>query len=408
MTAPVLPLWVLAAHAQHSGSEEREAFAGVARRAAGGHDPAGLLVTCHRVELMGARDGGIASTVGRAAASEGITGVREYAGRAAAEHLFRLAAGLESAVTGEDEILHQVRGLLDAVRVAVPADPVLARALELAISVGRRARADRQRPEERSLADRALDWVAARGTPLAGARVLVAGAGVMGRALAVGASRRGASVTVASRDPVHARALALAVDGAWTSLADAARQGLWDADVVLVALGGPWAGVDAAPWTYAAPVDRANDRPLPITVDLSSPAALPLPARAALGGRYTDVDRLFAARPTVGAEAARVRAEYVSHAEALIAETCDRFERWVAARPSVETLRALRASAEERRARDLERLLRRLPGLEPRERELVEAFSEQLVAGILHGPSARLHDDADGAAARAARMLFDL
>jgi len=446
VTGSALPLWVLAAHAQHAGSEERAAFAGVARRAAGGREPAGLLVTCHRVELMGARDGELASTVERAAASEGIAGVREYAGRPAAEHLFRLAAGLESAVTGEDEILHQVRELLDAVRAATPADPVLARALELAISVGRRARADRPRPEERSLADRAFDWVTSRGTRIAGARVLVAGAGVMGRALAVGASRRGAGVTVASRDPAHARAVALAVDGAWTSLMDAARQGLWSFDVVLVALGGPWTGLDVGSWTHAEPragvaapaeaasgapgmpaedslpvatdavvpptavlpVDRAKDRPLPVTVDLSSPSALPLPARAALGGRYTDVDRLFATRPTVGAEAARIRAAYVSHAEALVADACERFERWVAARPSVETLRALRAAAEERRARDLERLLRRLPGLEPRERELVEAFSEQLVAGILHGPSARLHDDADGAAARAARMLFDL
>ncbi len=398
MTGSALPLWVLAAHAQHSGSDERAAFAGVARSAAGGGEPAGLLVTCHRVELVGARDGDLASTVEHAATSAGIAGVRAYAGRAAAEHLFRLAAGLESAVTGEDEILHQVRGLLDAVRAARPADPVLVRALELAISVGRRARADRPRPEERSLADRSLDWVASRGIRIAGARVLVAGAGVMGRALAVGASRRGGGVTVASRDPAHARAVALSVDGTWTSLADAAREGLGNYDVVLVALGGVWSGLDGGSWAHTPPV----------TVDLSSPSALPLPARAALDGRYTDVDRLFAARPTVGAEAARIRAEYVSHAEALVADACDRFERWVAARPSAETLRALRAAAEERRARDLERLLRRLPGLEPRERELVEAFSEQLVAGILHGPSARLHDDADGAAARAARMLFDL
>jgi glutamyl-tRNA reductase len=462
VTGSALPLWVLAAHAQHSGSEERAAFAGVARTAAGDREPSGLLVTCHRVELMGARDEEFASAVQRAAASAGITGVREYAGRRAAEHLFRLAAGLESAVTGEDEILHQVRELLDAVRAEAPADPVLVRALEVAISVGRRARADRPRPEERSLADRALDWAASQGTPLAGARVLVAGAGVMGRALAVGASRRDASVTVASRDPAHARALALAVDGAWTTLAAAARRQLSSFDVVLVALGGAWTGLDEGSWTHTDPaaiaapagvatgspgmpaadalpatpgsaappmsavsslaaaqtsavcsqavlsVDGTNARSLPITVDLSSPPALPLPARVALGGRYTDVDRLFAARPAVGAEAARIRAEYVSHAEALVADACDRFERWVAARPSVETLRALRAAAEERRVRDLERLLRRLPGLEPRERELVEAFSEQLVAGILHEPSARLHDDADGAAARAARVLFDL
>jgi glutamyl-tRNA reductase len=445
VTESALPLWVLAAHAQHSGSDARAAFAGVARSATAAGAPAGLLVTCHRVELMGAREEGLAATVARAAASAGIGGIRAYAGRPAAEHLFRLAAGLESAVTGEDEILHQVRELLDAVRTATPADPVLARALELAISVGRRARADRPRPEERSLADRALDWVASRGVPLSGARVLVAGAGVMGRALAVGASRRGASVTVASRDPGHARELALAVDGAWMSLADAARHELRHSDAVLVALGGPWTGLDDGRWVHPEaaavatraevagdtaavpgmapaaaspaatgastgerPLDPASDRPLPITVDLSSPPALPAPARAALGGRYTDVDRLFAARPTVGAEAARIRAEYVSHAEALVADACDRFERWVAARPSVQTLRALRAAAEARRARDLERLLRRLPGLEPRERELVEAFSERLVAGILHGPSARLHDDADGAAARAARMLFDL
>ncbi len=412
MTDRALPLWILAAQADRHTAEARAAFAHLARGAEA--DAAAFLETCHRVEIVATRDEARRS-IEVAAHDLSVDGLRSYDGRQAAEHLFRLAAGLESAVTGEDEILHQVRQLLDDVRDADPPDPVLIRALELAIGVGRRARAERERPQERGLADRALDWVGARGVGLPGSRVLVAGAGVMGRALAVGAGRRGADVAVASRDEGHAARVARIVDGEASSL-EAAAGRFWTADAVLVALAGPWQALEAEgrPAAGRAAADATRDGSdgfppeCPVVVDLSSPPALPASVRTALADRHAGIDELFAERPERGAEAERVRREYVAHAEGLVAQAVDRFERWVEARPSTEMLRALRETAEQRRVRDLERLLRRLPDLGPRERALVTEFSEQLVAGILHRPSARLHDDADGSAAEAARRLFGL
>ncbi len=428
MSGDAIPLWVLGAPAGRHGAEERSRFARIVLDLADERARAGLLVTCHRVELFGtaAADAAVAvapaAAIERAARAAGLEGLRRYQGRAAARYLFRLAAGLESAVTGEDEILHQVRGLLDAVRTVVPADPLLVRALELAIGVGRRARAEQPRPQERSLADRAFDWLAGHQGRIRGGRIVVAGAGVMGRALAVGAARRGAAVTVASRDPERARALATAIGGSWASLDEAAGR-VAQADALLVALSGRWdalaerwAGPDGADGPSRDPLpivdaDGVAARPsdwMPLVVDLSSPQAVPEPVRAALGARFIDVDRLFARRPATAARAEAIRRAYVARAEALVEEACALYARWVAARPSVETLRALRASVEAERAQELERLLRRLPDLEPRERALVAAFSEQLVARILHRPTVRLHDDADGTAAQAARLLFDL
>ena len=406
MTAHPLPFWVLAAQPGSHDAEERSTFTGIVREQLGGRDGGGLLVTCHRVELYGVGGETLVSALEEKAGAHGLAPLRRYRGQDGVRHLLRLAAGLESAVTGEDEILHQVRGLLDAVRESGHADPAMVRALELALGVGRRARAERSRPRERSLADRALDWVATRGGQIRGGSVVVAGAGVMGRALAAGAARRGASVTVASRDPERARALARAIGGSWASLGEAATHAM-EARVLLIALGGRWDAF-ADQWRLVAPRWSAPDGQPPLTVDLSSPPAIPEPVRAALGEQYIDVDHLFARGPSAAAEAEEVRHAYVEHAERLVDEACKQYARWIAARPSVATLRSLRASAEEQRARELERLFRRLPGLDARERELVAEFSEQLVARLLHGPSARLHDDTDGAAAEAARRLFDL
>ncbi len=406
MTAHPLPFWVLAAQPGSHDAEERSAFTEIVREQTDGRDGAGLLVTCHRVELYGVGGESVASSLEATAGARGLAPLRRYRGQDGVRHLLRLAAGLESAVTGEDEILHQVRGLLDAVRESGHADPAMVRALELALGVGRRARAERSRPQERSLADRALGWVATRGGQIRGGSVMVAGAGVMGRALAAGAARRGAAVTVASRDPARARALARAIGGSWVSLEEAATRAM-DARVLLIALGGRWDAF-ADRWRPAAPGWRAPGGPAPITVDLSSPPAVPASVRAILGERYIDVDRLFAPGPSAATRAEEVRRAYVEHAERLVEDACDQYARWAAARPSVATLRTLRASAEEQRSRELERLFRRLPGLDPRERALVTAFSEQLVARLLHSPSARLHDDTDGMAAEAARMLFDL
>ncbi|HXM57100.1 MAG TPA: hypothetical protein VOB72_17000, partial [Candidatus Dormibacteraeota bacterium] len=143
-----------------------------------------LLATCHRVELYGFGPG------------PSQPDMRLLEGETAVRHLFRVAAGLESAVVGETEILGQVRDALGHSREH-GTDERVARLFETAIAVGRMARA-MPLPARDGLAERAVNWLAAR-TPLAGRPVLVVGTGAMGGSLAAAAASVGGVVTVAGR-----------------------------------------------------------------------------------------------------------------------------------------------------------------------------------------------------------------
>ncbi len=409
------PVWVVSALAGACSAEERARFAdrtlaeralaerALAERALADRPDRLLLVTCHRAELYGTGPQPSPETL-LALAGDGATAgrLRLRVGAGAVRHAIRLAAGLESAVVGEDQVLHQVRVLRDEARVR-RLDPHLARLMEVAIGVGRRARAGRPtagRAErdiaaeprgEAGLAGGALDWLAALGVDLAGGELLVVGAGTMGSLLARQARSRGARVVVASRGLARAVALAAETGGEAIDLPAAASRAR-RVDGIAVALAGPWAELAGPAWAGAG---------LPPLVDLSAPPAV-APGRA---GRAIDIDGLHA---WVAARAAPADlAVYVTAAEALVEEAIARYLRWSAGRASVATLRDLRARADERRRAEVERLLRRVD-LGPRERDLVRAFSERLVAAILHPPTAHLRDDADGSAATAARRLFDL
>ncbi len=412
--------WLLAARADAVDAETRAAFAESLSHLSQPEAGRVLLVTCHRVELYGV---GPAPDV--ADVAHGVPGLRVLSGRTAVEHVVRLTVGMESAVLGEDQILHQVRtGLREAQRRG-GLDPRLNRLFQLAIGAGREARAG-WRPGERTLGDRAIEQLELAVGSLAGRGVLVVGTGEMGMALVRAAAAHGVRLIVGSRRLVHARDAARQYGGRPVDLVEAAELAPMSA-ALAVALGGPW-----------TELDRYADR-LPPTVDLSSPSALSAGVRGALGSRFTEIDDLFepamgeprAGEPDRSGAAAspawlatggpvvktsRSRSAvapidgpaFVDRASRLVAEVAERYAVWLAGRRSVETIRALRGRAEARRREELDRLLRRLPDLDPRERELVTALSSQLVAAILHEPLARLRDDVDGSGAEAARRLFDL
>jgi glutamyl-tRNA reductase len=354
--------WVLAVDAAEAPVEERARFHAEAEAMLEFHAGWALLTTCHRVELYG---------IGPVPRWPGVSTLR---GRPAARRLLRVAAGLESAVPGEDEVLRQVRDALAAARRR-GVDERLARLFEVAIATGRKARAGR-RPAGPGLAAQALAWLDTR-VSIARRPVLVAGTGSMGTALARAAAEAGAVVTVAGRDP--ARAGVDLVAGAAAAPRSAA---------VAVALAVPWQELGGLAGR------------LPPVADLSSPPAVPEPVRAALGGDFLGIDALYA-RSEAGTPWAATALELVERA-------ADEYAGWLAGRGSVHTLRALQLQAEQRRMQRLERLLNRLPELTQRERELISAMSEQLVTDLLHEPLKALRADSDGSGAEAARRLFRL
>lgn len=380
--------WVLAHDAATSSVEARAEVAAGLVRADVGRFGWLVLLTCRRVEIVGSGPRPAPSALVALAGTPDAGSMTVHAGVAAVRRLARLAAGLESTVVGEDQVLGQVRRLRrDAARLG-QIDGRIVGVLDAAIATGRRARAERPRTE-RSLAERGLSWLATR-RELAGARLLVVGTGPIGAEAARLGRQRGASVTVASRrpdpDPRAGRASRL-------TLATAAAR-FREVDLVVVALAGAWKEL----------LDRGLDAAgrLPFVVDLSAPPAVPGPVRAILGRRLVTLDDLAG-----GCGDDPVSVAYRDHAERLIDEVVHSWSR-ASRSDGPAVIVALREAAEARRAASLERLWRRLPELSERQRALVELHGRQLVASILHEPTARLRDDPDGHRVDAAWDLFGL
>ena len=263
--------WLMSVQADTSSAGQRERLAQSVGAEIGAHSDWLLLKTCHRVELYGF--GEMPNQL-----PDLESPLQVETGAVAVRHLMRVAAGLESAIIGEDEVLHQVRGDLAQALAARPLDNRLQRLFETAIAAGRRARAGRT-ASSGNLAQRAVAWLEQR-SKLAGRTVLVAGAGRMGSSLAHSAKQAGANVTIASRDATRARRLAKVYDGSGIGLADAAELAPRSAGVV-VALAGIWHEL------------QSLDGELPPLADISAPTAVPAAVRARLNGSFLGIDDLY-------------------------------------------------------------------------------------------------------------------
>lgn len=335
---------------------------------------------------------------------------------AAVLHLFSVAAGLESMVVGESQILGQVR---TAYAVATEQDAVGRSLHELsqqALRAGKRVHAETG--IDRAGASIVSVALAEAGQALGGLadrRALVVGAGSMG-ALSAGTLRRAgvAEIVVANRSPERAQRLAASLAATDPAVASAAppvaRAASLDdlpgelarADVVLAATGavGPVISYDAVLEAVAV---RAG-RPLAL-LDLALPRDIDAGVDTLPGVHYVDLEALHDAADSVTAEdidRAReiVAAEVAGHLAA---------QRATAVTPTVAALRARAARVVET---ELARLDARLPGLDPHVRAEVAHAVHRAVQSLLHAPTVRVKELAErpggDAYADALRELFDL
>jgi len=373
------------AHARSVHSAEREAFA-AALHGLPEHPSRLMIHTCHRVELYVTVP--VAGTFELPDLPHGGERLEDVA---AVQHLISVACGLDSAVFGETQILHQIRELIEDRQLERSLDPVLDRLLQSALRAGREARTYFTGPP-RSLADVALDRIAAFSGPIAGRRIVVVGAGRMARLAALAAGRRAAGVVVANR--TDSRATALADDVGGTTMPFDGDAGLAEAAGVIVAIGGTWAGGDQGVASL-----RAGAIPV---VDLSSPPAVSMDVQLALGDRFVSVDDLAESGEDGPPDRIRTRLDR------LISRAGADYCQWLRARGSVPAIRAAVDTAEQRRRAELEWLRRRLPGVSDDDLALIDQMSHRLVAAILHEPLTALTADEDGDLERAARELFGL
>ena len=372
-----------------------------------------VLSTCNRTELYVAAALPGFGLLEQILAEAAALPVERFAGSLvrrqgleAARHLLRVAAGLDSLVPGEPQILGQVADAhVQALRHG-SSGPLLSRLFQAALRAGKRARSETGIARHPASVSSAAVAVAAEVVPeLAGARVLVIGAGEMAELAVEALRKRGArSITVLNRTVARARALA----ARWQAEAQPLERLshlLPQADVLVCSTGAPHVLLQRA--TIAAALAGRAGRPL-VILDIAVPRDVD-PAAADLPGvRLVDLDHLQA-RAEGGWQD---RQQAVPQAEAIVEQELAAFSAWLdglALRPLVA---ALHRKAEAIRQRELDRSLRRLPQLSPAERARVERLSRALVRKLLREPTVRLLHEAPAADAlhyaEVARELFGL
>ena len=359
-----------------------------------------VVSTCNRVEVYTAisRFHGAAGDVRRFLADLHGLGLEEFASHLydyyeerAVRHLFAVAAGVDSMVVGEAQILGQVREAFSAAQAERTVGPVLSALFARAIKVGRRARSETGIGAGlASTVTVGLQVAAGQLGGLAGRRALLIGAGGVARLAGRALRQAGAGeLVVANRTPATGAALARELGGRAVAL-DQVTDELALADMAVEAHAGTTPAVAAA--TVAAAMARrarsggaASGSPgTLVLLDLGVPRDVEPEVRALPGVVLADLDALRAVLETD--EGPRQEVERV---RALIAQETGAFMGGRREARLAPTIRVLRARAEQVRQQELAKASARLAGLDERQRAAVEAVTRGLVNKLLHDPMVR-------------------
>ena len=325
----------------------------------------------------------------------------------AARHLFRVAAGPESLVVGEPQILGQVKDAHTAATMSQTAGPVLNRLFHASFAVGKRVRTETGLGSGAvSVSYAAVALARKIFGDLGGRSVLVVGAGEMGKLTALHMKSQGVQhVTILSRTIAHAARTAEAIGGASAAPWEELDALLGASDIVITATGA------AAPILTKAHIEGVmrprHSRPLFI-IDI----ALPRDVEAAAG----EIEQVFLyniddLQATVRENLARRESE-VARAEAIVAEEIEKFGAWFRARGAIPTVVALRQRFEAIRRAELQRLEYKLSSMPPEARTRVDEITHLIVEKLLLTPTEQLKavgdSEAVSAYAEALTRLFGL
>jgi glutamyl-tRNA reductase len=347
------------------------------------------LSTCNRTELyVVADDAEEAERLAVAALAELEPQVEPALYRlrdqAAALHLFRVAAGLDSLVPGEGEILGQVRAAYEAGTPGLVLDKVFRQALH----AGRKVRAQTAIGESPASVSSAAAALAEQVFgDLDGCRIMLIGVGKVGDQAARSLRGRGAEVVLTANSKTDRGQL---------------EEELARVDVVVSATTSTGYVLDAET------VERARNGRQLLFIDLAVPRDLD-PAIHELDSCYLyDIDDLEA----IVSETLAGRRGEATRAEAIVATEAEKFHAWHASLDVVPAIASLRAHAEEIREAELRKAEGVLGRLDDTQRRAVESMTAQIVNKLLHLPTVRMKQaavSADGVIyAEAVRHLFGL
>lgn len=323
---------------------------------------------------------------------------------AAVRHLFEVAAGLDSAVVGETEILGQLRQAWEIAQREGGARTTLNLLFRHAIGVGKRARTETGIARgTTSVSHAAVEMAVDHHGSIEGRRVTVVGAGAMGEGIAVALHGAGVGdVRVVNRTPERGRSLAERINGVALGI-DGLIEAIDASDVVLTSTG---SGTPIVTPELMRQIPRRG-RPL-LFVDIAVPRDIAQGVAELADVTVLDLEDL-------SAWADRGRAQRLGEVDQvlqIVGEEVDRFAAESAALQAAPLVAALRQRAETHRAAELDRYAKRLAHLDDTQRELIESITRGIVAKLLHEPSVRLRNQAGTPQgernAAAVADLFDL
>jgi len=307
-----------------------------------------------------------------------------------ASHLFRVAAGLDSLVVGEPQILGQVKEAYAAATEGRRTGPLLNRLFHASFTVGKRVRSQTGLGEGAvSVSYAAVSLARKIFGDLSGLNVLILGAGEMAKLTAIHLQAQNVrKVVVASRTLLSAELLASRIGGEaieWSAV-DA---GLAGSAIVITATGATTPVLTRD--RIRAAMRRRGDHPL-FVIDI----ALPRDVEPGAG----ELDQVFLyniddLRAIVHENLAR-RAAELERAEAIVSQEVAQYEQWLRSRGAVPTVVALRRRFEDIRLAELERLEGKLSGLPPEAKERVDEITHLIVEKLLLTPTEQLkaaHDE---------------
>lgn len=302
----------------------------------------------------------------------------------AAQHLFRVAAGLDSLIVGEPQILGQVKDAYQTASDRRCTGPMLSKLFHWSFGVGKRVRTETALGEGAvSVSFAAVALARKIFGKLKGRHVLIVGAGEISTLTAQHLKAQGvAEIVITSRTAAHADELAAAVGGRsvpWANLTPA----LGAADIVVTATG------SQRPIITRAQVETVTGRRRPdplFIIDI----AVPRDVESAVG----DIEQVFLYNvddlQSIVQENISRRGAEIQQAEAIIGDEVAKFAAWQRSRGAIPTVVALRQRFESIRKAELNRLEAKLGVLPPEAKARVDDVTRLIVEKLLLEPTAQL------------------
>jgi glutamyl-tRNA reductase len=324
----------------------------------------------------------------------------------AVRHLFDVAAGLDSLVIGEPQILGQITRALELARGQSAAGPTLNRLFQAAIHAGKRARTEtaisRNPASVSSLAASVAEHTIGH---IKTASVVVLGAGEMAELTVEALRKRGVEkIRVVNRTLERAHALADRW-GAESATFESLYESICEADILISSTGAPHLLVSEE--MISASMRARPGRSL-LLIDIAVPRDIDPEAAKIPDVKLFDIDGLNAQLE----DSLTRRLEEIPHVRRILEQEVFEFEDYLKSLEMLPIIADIHQQAEAIRMAELEKSLRRMPDLTSAERERIEALTQSLVKKLLDHPTRRLRTEAISHRApeyaALARSLFNL